>query len=329
MKHILIFTCLFLTVCLLTLGSGHTAWSVVWEGAIQRLTGESSQWNPLLDERLPRLIVLLCTGASLAVSGAVMQAIFHNPLASPSVLGLNAGGALCVVLIFAIGLSATHSYLIPIAAVSGCLLTLLFVYALSLNQGISHLTTLILTGVAISTILLAFQSAILYAMRDHWELIQTITEWDSGTTVDRNWHHVHMQLPLALIGLTGCWYYSNEVNLMALGEEEAKNLGVDVQKVRWRLFLCVSLLTGGALAAAGSIAFFGLIMPHIIRGPIGPDQRRVIPYCLFGGAIVLTSLDLGLRLFSITSLSIGNVSAITGGLFFLMLLFRIQRPSTC
>lgn len=228
-------------------------------------------------------------------------------------------------MVFILGLSASHSYLIPIAAVVGCFVTLIVVYALSLSQTGIQLNHLILTGIAISTMLLALQGALLYGLRDHWELIQTITEWESGSTVDRSWRHVHMQLPLALVGLTGCWLYRSEMNLLALGEEEATNLGVDVKKVRWRLFLCVSLLTGGALAAVGSIAFFGLILPHLVRAVVGPDNRRVIPYCLFGGALILAGLDLCLRLCAVHSLSIGTLSAMIGGMFFLTLLFRSQR----
>lgn len=316
---------LFICVCLATLGTGDIGWASVWDGIYRRLFENATEWNPLLDERLPRLIVLLSTGASLAVAGAVMQAIFQNPLAAPSVLGINAGGALCVITVFILGLASHHIALIPLAAVLGCFLTLMLVYALSQWQGRGHLTTLILTGVAVSTVLLALQGAFLYAMREHWELIQTITEWESGSTLDRSWNHVHMQLPLALVGLTGCLFYRNELNLLALGEEEAQNLGVDVAKVRWRLFLCVSLLTGGALASLGSIAFFGLILPHLIRSLIGSDNRSVVPFCLVGGAITLASLDLAMRLLGIRSLSIGNISAMIGGVFFLVLLFRSQK----
>jgi iron complex transport system permease protein len=119
------------------------------------------------------------------------------------------------------------------------------------------------------------------------------------------------------------------LNLLALGEEEAKNLGVDVQRVRWRLFLCISLLTGGAIAAVGMIAFFGLVLPHIVRRLQGPDHLTLIPSCLMGGAAILTCLDSCLRYFSIYDISIGNLSAIIGGLFFLFLLFRPQKNLEC
>ncbi|WP_068470120.1 FecCD family ABC transporter permease [Candidatus Protochlamydia phocaeensis] len=319
------FALLFLASSTWTLMTGETPWNQVWEGFQLRLHNLSSQWNPLLDERLPRLIVLACTGASLAVSGAVMQSLFHNPLASPSVLGISAGGCLSVVLVFIFDLRFTYPYSLPLAAFLGCLLTLCVVYLLSRLQEGAHLTNLILTGIAVSTIIIATQSLLLYALRDRWQLIQTITEWEAGTTIDRGWQHVHMQFPLTVVGLWGCWMYRREMNILALGEEEAKNLGVDVQRVRWRLFLCISLLTGGALAAIGMIAFFGLVLPHIIRRLQGPDHNELIPLCLVSGAAVLTTLDVLLRGFGLYAISIGNFSAIIGGIFFLFLLFRSHK----
>lgn len=305
-----------------TLISGETPWNKVWAGMMERLWGHGEGWNPLIDERLPRLIVLVCSGASLAVSGAVVQSLFHNPLASPSVLGISSGG--CLFAIFAILLEwrYAHPYAVPLAAFLGCCLTLCLVYALSRAQAGRPLVNLILTGIAISTLIGALQGILLYSLRDQWQLIQTITEWEAGSTVDRSWQHVHMQLPLTLVGLWGCWRYRKELNILALGEEEAANLGVDVFRVRWHLFLCVSLLTGGALAAIGLIAFFGLILPHIVRRLYGPDHLILIPQCILFGAMTLTLLDVVLRQFHWSHLSIGNVSAVIGGLFFVFLLFR-------
>lgn len=309
---------------LFTLGSGETPWQLVWEGAVLRMKSLSGDWNPLLDERLPRLIVLLCTGASLAVSGAVIQSLFHNPLASPSILGISSGGCLIVVLVFIFGLHHAHPYILPLSAFLGCLATLCLVYNLSRFQKGTHVTNLVLTGVAVSTFIIAIQGLILYALRDNWQLIQTITEWESGSSIDRGWQHVHMQLPLTIVGLLGCWRYRQEMNILALGEEEAKNLGVEVKKVRWRLFLFISLLTGGALAGLGLIAFFGLVLPHIIRRLQGPNHLCLIPLCMLGGAAILASLDILLRIFNLHALSIGNFSAIIGGAFFLGLLFNPQ-----
>jgi iron complex transport system permease protein len=315
----------FLLCSLFTLLLGETPFSSVWMGVKERFLGLSLEWNPLLDERLPRLFILLCTGASLAVSGAVTQSLFHNPLASPSVLGISSGGNLAAILVFIFNWHLSYHYTIPLMAVMGCFCTLCLVYLISRSQSGISIHHLILTGIAISTILTAIHSLLLYALREHWQLIQLISEWEAGSTIDRNWVHVHMQLPLTLVGLYGCWFYKRELNLLALGEEEAKILGVEVEVVRWRLFLCISLLMGGTLAAVGIIPFFGLIIPHLFRSLQGPNHDSLIPLCLIGGATVFTALDLFLRLSVIHILSIGNLSALLGGLFFLFLLFRSSK----
>lgn len=321
----LFFSSLLLIFSLATLLFGETPWPQVWAGVQQRIAGTSTQWNPLLDERLPRLIVLICTGSSLAVAGAIMQALFHNPLASPSVLGISQGGSLLAILVFVFNQQLIHPYLLPLATILGCFLTLLLIYALAYWQGSTQLNTLILTGIAVSTILLSVEGVLLYIIREQWQLVQMVAEWGAGSTIDRNWHHVHMQLPLTLVGLSGAWIYRKEINIAALGEEEAKNLGVPIEQVRWRLFLCISLLVGGALAAMGIVAFFGLILPHMLRHLQGSDHRRLLPLCMLVGATVLTAIDHFLRLFEVHALSIGNFSAIVGGVIFLILLLRLQQ----
>lgn len=309
-------------VSICTLIYGDTPWQIVWEGSVNRFQGTSSAWNPLLDERLPRLIVIICTGASLAVAGAVMQALFQNPLASPSILGISCGGSLLIIPIIIMDWHHSYPFAIPLASFLGCLLTLMLVYGLSLYKGNVQVPTLILTGIAIATLCMAIQGAIMYALRDRWQLIQMLTELEAGSTADRTWKHVHMQLPLTLIGMAGCWTYSKEINILSLGDEEACNLGVDVSKVRWRLFLSVALLTGGAIAAMGIIAFFGLILPHVVRKIFGPNNQTMIPVCILAGSATLVSMDLFLRFLNLHALSIGSASAILGGCFFLFLLMR-------
>ncbi len=309
---------------ILTLVLGDIPWPDVWNEAIMRLQGASLKWNPFLDERLPRLIVIISTGAALAVSGAVMQGLFHNPLASPHLLGISCGGALFVVLVFIFKWHLQYPFSIPLAAFTGSLLTLFFVYLLSRSDGKVQIHTLILTGIAVSSFLLAIQASIMYAFRENWTLIQTLTEWEVGSTLDRNWKHVHMQLPITIIGLYGCWHYRNEIDILTLGEDQAKNLGVDVDTVRWRLFLCVALLTGGAIAAVGMVAFFGLVLPHLVRRLQGPSSQGVIPLCMLLGSVSFAGMDLLLRVLKIHNLSIGNISAILGGIAFLVLLRKFK-----
>lgn len=311
-----------LLCAIFTLFVGDFPWKEAWEGVFSRLSGSSTTWNPILDERIPRLIVIICTGASLAVSGATLQSLFQNPLASPNILGISIGGALLTTFAFVMQWHVSYPFAIPLVSFMGCLLTLLLIYNISKASEPHFMGQLVLTGIAISTLFLAIQGAILFAFRDNWQLMQMITEWEVGTTSDRSWKHVHMQLPVTLVGLWGCWHYRKEVNLLSLGSEEATNFGVDVKKVRFRLFLCVALLTGGAIAAVGTIAFLGLALPHLVRKLYGQDHSLLIPFCILGGAITLSATDLTLRYFQFQALSLGNLCAIFGATFFLYLLLK-------
>jgi iron complex transport system permease protein len=304
----------------LALSFGSTPWPLAWQGLLDRFFGQSIEWNAILDERLPRMIVTLSSGASLAVAGVVMQALFHNPLASPSVLGISSGGSLAVIIVLIFGWHIYYPFAIALAAFLGCLTTLLLVYAISMRGGIVHTTTLIVTGIALSTALTAIRSSITYAMKNSWELILVINEWDAGSTFDLTWDHVHLQLPFLIAGLFGSFYYRHELNLLTLGEEDAESLGVNVKKLRWRLFICVALLTAGSLAAVGTIGFFGLILPHMVRYICGPDNAIVIPLSALGGASLLLMLDMILRIMRWHSMSLGNVTAVLGAIFFLILI---------
>ena len=306
---------LFLIVALLLLTQGATP-------LLEVLENLSAPWNPLLHERLPRLIVISCTGASMAVAGSVMQALFQNPLATPYVLGTSLGGSLAVFLVFLFGWHLAHPFMLAIAAFGGCLATLLFVYLFTIGRQNDKNYYLILTGLGVSTFLLAIQGALVYVFRDHWSFIQTWMEWEAGSTVDRTWAHVHQQLPLTIVGLWCCFHYRRELNLLSLGDEEALMLGVEVRKVRFRLFLAVSLLTAGSLAGCGNIPFFGLVLPHIVRQMQGPNTVTLIPKCLYWGAVTMLGMDWLMRYLHIQMLSIGQISAFLGGLFFLFLVIK-------
>jgi iron complex transport system permease protein len=269
--------------------------------------------------RLPRLIVLLLTGASLAASGAIMQSLFQNPLASPSVLGISFGGSLAVTLAAALNLTHFSPLILPLAAFFGSLATLFLILSLSRGESTEGL---ILSGIALSTVLLACQGALLYLLRDRWQLVLMLSEWEAGSTHNLSWQEVHMEAPLALLGFWIAFRYRKELTLLSLGDEEACSLGVEVKKVRFRLILASALLAAGALAAVGIIPFFGLILPHIVRAIKGAAHPHILTFnCLWGGVILLF-LDSLLQFFEISSLTVGHVSALLGGLFFLLLLFN-------
>ena len=307
-------------ISILTIWWGYASWDIVWQGIIDYYKTSSRGWNPVLHERLPRLIVLFCTGAALSVSGVVMQSVFRNVLASPGILGINAGGSLLAMIVFITSWHLYFPYLVPIMAFIGCLSMLIVVYCFSVYIGDAQSSTLLFVGIAFSTVLVAIEGTITYALRSNWQVVQTIVEWQAGTTMDRGWQHVHMQLPLTIVGIFGVLAYAKEINLFTLGEDDARNLGMNVNAVRWRLFLFVAMLTGGSMAVVGTIPFFGLILPHVMRKLVGPNHCILIPFCILGGAVTLASLDLILKMMEIDCLSIGNVCSIVGGVFFLSLL---------
>lgn len=325
--------CLLISIFIMTLFVGETPWILIRPSLFTWFKNPTVVWNPLLDERLPRAIVLLCTGASLAVAGIIMQSIFQNPLASPDILGMISGGSLASSFVFVLGWHLYFPFLASIASVLGCLLALLIIFAInhSLNYAkYSNLheihainnSQLLLIGIAFSMVLLAIQGALHYAIKDQWHLSQMVTEWLAGSTLDRNWNHVHMQLPLTIVGLMGSWKYRAELNLLSLGEEEANRLGVEVNKIRMRLFFCVALLLGGSLAGLGVIPFFGFLVPQLGRIFLGCDHRLLIPFCFVTGSILLLAFDIALRLLSIHMLSISHLFGFVGGLFFLIMLVK-------
>lgn len=293
--------------------------------AIRELIGFNlGPWNPILDERLPRWIVLSLSGGSLTLAGACMQALFGNPLASPSSLGITSGGSLLIVLSYCLGLVPLLPISIPLLAFTGSLITLLGVYSLTQWRG-GGSVTLLLVGLAISTLLNALESSLIYSVRDRWDLVRVLYEWANASSLDRSWSDVVLQLPFCLIGNFGIWSKRREIDIMSLGEEQAIALGVDTSRLRNQLFLYISLITGSTLASMGSLPFFGLLLPHLVRLITGPRNRELLPLCLIFGAGILCLLDWVLRVTSLNFLSLGNVCAVTGAAGFVVLFLYSER----
>ncbi|MBS4169018.1 iron ABC transporter permease [Parachlamydia sp. AcF125] len=315
---LLLFTAYFLAV-VATLVQGEIPWNEVWEDLVSRWQSDPPAWNPLWDDRLPRLLVLSFTGASLPVAGIIMQSIFRNPLASPSILGVSSGASLSALFAFIFGWKSLSPCILPLACVGGAFIALLCVYKLG-RFHTSH--AFILAGMAISTLITAGQDFLLHALRNERDLLQTLAEWQSGFSGNANWQHVYMQFPLTSLGLAGCWLYRREIDLFSFGEEHAAALGVDVVRTRWHLFICVALLTGSSIAVLGIIPFLGLILPHTMRLIHRPTAKELIPWSAFGGAFLLVGIDLFLRYYQFQYVSLGNLTALIGGFFFLYLLLN-------
>ncbi|MFC5540612.1 iron ABC transporter permease [Ureibacillus sp. FSL K6-3587] len=278
----------------------------------------------LLYIRLPRVIVASIVGASLAVCGVVMQSLFRNPMAEPGIIGISSGGSLGGVIAIYFGLSHISTFFVPVFGFLGALLTLLLVYIISTSNGKTSMLTLLLTGVAISSFISACSSLIItYAS---YGQLQQILYWLMGNLNGRDWDDVKLLiLPFILCNIL-IFSYRKQLDILLLGEEEAKNLGIHVQRTRTILLISASLLTGVCVSLTGAIGFVGLIVPHMIRLLIGPTHRYLIPTSLIGGALFLTLADLIARLvIRPAEIQIGIITAFLGAPYFIFLILRQKK----
>jgi len=275
--------------------------------------------------RLPRVLTGAAVGAALAVSGAVLQGLFRNPLASPSVLGVSSGASLGAVLAIFFGLSASLVWALPLFAFAGAILTLLLVYTIATHQGRTPIATLLLAGIAVGAFNAAMSSFILALALERWEVAKTIIFWTMGGLDGRTWDHVLLIAPVLLAGMAVVLGYTRELDALLVGEVSAAAVGVDVARTRMILLLGTALLTGAAVAVAGGIGFVGLVVPHIVRLLVGPHHRALLPLAALVGALAVIAADLLLRgLLAEHNIPLGVATAAMGAPFFLFLLVRQQ-----
>ncbi len=277
------------------------------------------------DGRLPRVLAAALVGFSLAVSGAVMQGIFKNPMASPGVIGISSGAALGAVLAIYLGLTVISTVALPIMAVSGALVTLITVYVIATSAGRTSIATLLLAGIALNLILGAVTSFVITLSTREFDIGRVIVTWLMGDLNNRNWMHVEIVGLTTLCALALIFCYIRDLNIMMLGEESAANLGVEVGQVRNVLLFAASMMTGGAIAVAGVIGFIGLVAPHMVRAIIGPDNRRLIPLAGLLGAVFLVYADLCVRLIIPVDLKVGVLTSLLGGPFFIYQIIRYRK----
>lgn len=271
--------------------------------------------------RLPRVLLAAMVGAALALAGTTFQGVFKNPMADPFVIGVSSGGALGAVLAMVLGLGrGWGQYAIPAYAFGGALLTLAAVYLLARVDGKLPVITLLLAGVAVSTILSALISLLIVMARQRME---QVIFWLMGGLVAARWSSVGLALPYMLLGSAVLIRRRRELHLLLLGEEAAAHLGLEVESVKRELLAAAALLTAAAVAVAGLIGFVGLVIPHIVRMLLGPDQRWLLPGAGLAGAGALVLADLLARTaMAPAELPVGVVTALAGGPFFLALLVR-------
>ncbi len=287
--------------------------------------GQDAFETILLAVRLPHTILVLLTGAALASSGAAYQGLFRNPLSDPYLIGVASGAGLGAVAMMS--LQGMHSllgyYLIPLGAFAGAILTVVLVYQLAHVNGMVPLTTLILAGVAFGSFASALTSFLM--LRDDGAVYRAIAFLMGGSPI-AGWQPVLAVLPFMLLGMGALSLSGHVLNLLQFGEEEARQMGLDVNKAKIFVIIAASMTTAVAVAFSGVIGYIGLIVPHIIRLVWGPDYKRLIPLSILGGAITLLLSDVLARvLIAPSTIPVGIVTALAGTPFFLYILRRAKR----
>ncbi len=302
-------------------------------GSMLQRIGIENSWapaDPVIDAtlwvvRFPRIIMAMAVGAALAVGGALMQAIFGNPLAEPGVVGVSSGAALGASIAIVFGIQFAGSGVAALAFVGGLLATLL-VYAVARVGGRTEVVTLLLTGIAINAFAQAGLAFVLF-LADTASREQ-IVFWQLGSLAGSVWSEIVVVAPLLFLGTVVAWVLAKQLDVLALGERNARQLGVDVEGLRIIVIVVVALLTAAAVAFAGIIAFVGLVVPHIVRMALGPSHRALIVVSLVGGAALMVWADLLTRtLVDGADLPIGMLTALVGGPFFFGLLYQQRRRS--
>jgi iron complex transport system permease protein len=260
--------------------------------------------------RLPRTLYAVVLGVGLGLSGTVAQAITRNPLADPSILGVSSGATLAVVIaVFFFGFTAPYQYVW--FAFVGALLAALLVFVLSAaGRGGPTPTKVALAGIVISAMLFAWTSALLLLDRETMDVVRF---WMAGSVARRDLTTLYWLAPFILGGSVASLFLGHQRNVLALGDETARALGMRTGTLRLVGLLLVVVITGACVAAAGPIAFIGLATPHLVRSVIGPDYRWVLPYSMVVGAILLTGSDIIGRVIARPSeVQVGIVTAIIG-----------------
>ncbi len=282
----------------------------------------------LFDIRLPRLAMGALVGAALAVSGAVMQGLFRNPLADPGIVGVGAGAGLGAILAIVLGgllpLSLARlvgPHLVPIAAFLGGWVGTLLLYKVATRHGRTSVATMLLAGIALAALAGALSGVLVYIADD--SQLRDLTFWGLGSLAGASWAKVLAAGPLVLLALAASLTLGHGLNGLALGEATAAHIGIDVQRMKSVAILTVAGATGAAVAVAGGIGFIGIVVPHLLRLASGPDHRTLLPNAALLGATMLILADVIARVvIAPAELPIGIVTAVLGAPVFLWILLK-------
>jgi iron complex transport system permease protein len=285
--------------------------------------GSDVQQTIVREIRLPRAILGLAIGAILGLSGAALQGLLRNPLASPSLFGAPQSAAFGAVLMIALGWADVRSWALPVAGITMAFVSVFVL--LSIAGRSAGLLLLILAGLAISSLAGAATALVMNLSANPFAALE-IAFWLLGSLEDRSFRHVQLALPFIIAGAILLMTRRSAFRALSLGEETAQSLGVDVGRLRLLVIVGVALGVGGAVAVTGTIGFIGLIAPHLMRPLIGHDPGRLLVPSALTGAALLLAADIAVRLIpSTTDIKVGVLTSIIGVPFFLYLIVRERR----
>jgi iron complex transport system permease protein len=285
----------------------------------------------LLSIRLPRVVLGALLGAGLAISGAMLQGLFRNPLADPGLIGVTSGAALTAAFIIVLGatfLPGTTKTLgpltLPIAAFFGSLATTLIIHKVSTSHGHTSLPIMLLAGIAINAVVGAGIGLMTYIASD--QQLRTLSFWSLGSLGGATWLACAIVAPCVVVAIVVARVKAHDLNLMLLGEAEAKHTGVNVQQLKRWVIVLAALAVGALVSFCGMVGFIGLVAPHCIRLALGPDHRVLLPASALLGATLTVIADTVARTsFAPAEMPLGILTALIGAPFFLVLLLNQRR----
>ncbi|QDG77384.1 iron ABC transporter permease [Labrenzia sp. PHM005] len=285
-------------------------------------------WIVVMEIRLPRILLGALIGAALAVSGAVMQGLFRNPLADPGIVGVSAGAGLGAAFFIVLGsttlapvMTVLGIYAVPFAAFTGGLITTLLLYRIGTRGGFTSVATLLLAGIALGALAGAVTGVLVYISND--QQMRDLQFWGLGSLAGANWEKMASVAPIILLMLFATPFLARGLNGLTLGEAAAAHIGIRVQRLKNISILLVAAATGASVAVSGGIGFVGIVVPHLLRLTIGPDHRYLLPASALLGACLLIAADtLARTIVAPAELPIGIITAFVGAPFFLWILLR-------
>lgn len=316
------------SVISLTYGaSGASLWGALGK-MVQGTPLTQTERVVLWDIRLPRLILGICVGAALAVSGAVMQGLFRNPLADPGLVGVSAGAGLGAIAAIVLGAALPLSlmgwigpWLVPLAAFLGGWSATMVLYRVSTRRGRTSVATMLLAGIALGALTGAVSGILVYIADD--AQLRDLTFWGLGSLAGATWTKVMVACPLIVSAILVAGFLGHGLNGLAFGEATAAHMGIPVQRVKNIAILTVAAAIGAAVAVSGGIGFIGIVVPHLLRLATGPDHETLLPNAALLGASLLLIADVISRMIiAPAELPIGIVTAVLGAPIFLWILLR-------